>query len=268
MRYRMIEISLLLLFNSFLILFIISMVTCGIYFIIRTIQLKLLNLIFIGIGFLLVSFRFLGNFFIGLGSTFEEILVSIGFIFLVIFTNLTFHKDRKNGKLVVFFIVIMLSVFQIILDIHYTIEMNPTSYYLQIVNDLIYTFITFNWLTYSTYQAYRKVKNADLEPWIKVRYKVIIYVSVIMSFQPALPIFLPWNIPIGNPSYLSSINVYAVLSIQSLIFGLGFSIVWIMPKKLKRILNNGYVRIENQDVLELSEDDLISKIKQEMEAEQ
>ena len=70
---------------------------------------------------------------------------------------------------------------------------------------------------------------------------------------------MPWDTEFGDPSDLLSLIQFAITVALSLIFIIGMTIAWIIPKKLKNYLNrrNEYKPTKESD---LSEDELIKLI--------
>jgi hypothetical protein len=191
----------------------------------------------------------------------QEIFITIGFILGVIFTNLTFHKNRKSPAKLILIAVIVLAIIQLIFYGIDSIERNPFNYYLKVSLDLPYTFLVFNWLAWSSYSAYKIVKSQDIEPWIKFRYRLISILSFIMSFHGIPEFFQPFDIRWGTPSNLISVAVFGTTAVLSVIFSVGFFFAWIMPNWLKKYLNRNYQPIKDK---ELTEEELMNLIRKQL----
>jgi amino acid transporter len=167
----------------------------------------------------------------------------------VIFTNQTFYKDTKSKANLVLSIVIILGIIQIIFHI-----INESSlYYIRVSLDVPFTFIVFNWLAFSAYRVYKKIKNENIQPWIKVRYKLIIISSFIISFYSIIEFFQPSGISWGDPSHPISVIVFGLISVLAIIFSVGFSFSFLMPKFLKNYFNRNF---NSLDETQFSEDEL------------
>ena len=251
------------IFVTLLMLFLCTLFTVGIFLLIKGIQRKMLGLSCLGIGFILIPIGFVGNFILNVksGYLFQEIFVTIGFILAVIFTNLTFHKNRKSPAKLILFSVILLAIIQLIFYVLMANERTPLLYYLQALFDLPYTFLVFNWLAWSSYSAYKIIKNQDIEPWIKVRYRLISILSFLMSFHGIPEFFQPYNTPWGSPSNIISVLVFGTTAVLAVIFSVGFFFAWIMPNWLKKYLNRNYQTVKDS---EFTEEELMNLIRKQL----
>ena len=251
---------LVLLFYLFVLLFAVFLITLlivGFFLLYRVKKTKLYNLITIGIAFILIPIGFIGNFLLRLGIIFENMFVSTGFILTVIFTNQTFHKKKKKTKNLVLCLIIVLAIFFSYLDIFYP-KTDGIFFYLRRIIDIIFTFLTFGWMGWSSYDAYCKIKKSDIQPWIKSRYKIIAFVSFILSPHAIPSVFVPPNVSFTDFSNIMVLIAYIIIAILSVIFSIGFCIAWIMPIKLKKYFNRNYLPYEDK---EIPEDELMKLIK-------
>jgi hypothetical protein len=251
------------IFVALLMLFLSTLFTVGIFLLVKGIQRKIVELLCLGTSFTVIPIGFVGNFILNIqsGYLFQEIFVNIGFILAVIFTNLTFHKNRKSPAKLILFVVIALAIIQQIFYGMMAIERTPLLYYLQAVFDLPYVFLVFNWLAWSSYSAYKIIKNQDIEPWIKVRYRLISILSFIMSFHSLPEFFQPYNTPWGSPSNIISLAVFGTTAIISVIFAFGFSLAWMMPNWLKKYLNRNY---QTEKDSEFTEEELMNLVRKQL----
>jgi hypothetical protein len=175
---------------------------------------------------------------------------------------MTFHKNRGPLSKIVLTAIIIFGIVQ--LYFFFVSEFGVWTselYYLRVSLDLVYTLITFNWLAISAFSAYKLIKDQEIEPWVKMRYKLITIFSFIFSFHSIPEFFQPAGVTWGNPSNIVSLQVFGSTAILVVIFSLGFSIAWIMPKWLKRFLNRNY--IIDKDIL-IDEKELLNLIRQEL----
>ena len=251
------------IFVALLMLFLSTLFTVGIFLLVKGIQRKIVDLLCLGISFTVIPIGFVGNFILNIqsGYLFQEIFVNIGFILAVIFTNLTFHKNRKSPAKLILIVVILLAIIQLIFYGIDAIERNPFNYYLKVSLDLPYTFLVFNWLAWSSYSAYKIIKNQDIEPWIKVRYRLISILSFIMSFHSLPEFFQPYNTSWGSPSNIISVAVFGTTAVLTVIFSVGFFFAWIMPNWLKKYLNRNYQPVKDK---ELTEEELMTLIRKQL----
>ncbi|MFX0058075.1 MAG: hypothetical protein ACFE85_16325 [Candidatus Hodarchaeota archaeon] len=240
--------------------FIGTTLIVGFFFLIRGIQKKMNNLVVIAIGFVALPIGFIGNFLLNFGFLFQEFLVFFGFTLTVIFTNMTFHKNRKSYPNLILAFAVILGIIQIIF--HAIATFTPFNfYYERVLLDVPYTLLIFNWLSGSSYSAYKLLKNQDIEPWIKVRYKKVAIFSFILSFHNIPEFFQPVGTLWGDYDNAISLIVFGITAILAVAFSLGFACAWIMPNWLKRQFNKDYHPPKD---IELSEEDLINLIKKQL----
>ena len=247
------------LFLGLLVAFIVTLMITGIFLMIKAYKLKLKNLYVLGTGFILVSLGFILSVVIqsSLSYFFEEIFVSSGFVLAVYFTNLTFHKNRETFARHIQIIIIILACVEIGFSLMDSIEKTPLNFYLSSIVDLIYTLLTFNWLAWSSYSAYKRVKDKKIMPWIKMRYKIIAFSSFILSLHVIPELFTPWNM-----DFIDKHNfAFGIAAIIAIIFAVGMFLAWIMPDWFKRYLNRDYEILEDT---ELTEEELLNMIKTQL----
>ena len=221
------------------------------------------NLMILGIGFIAVPIGFIGNFIFKLTPIFQEYFVFIGFVSAVLFTNMTFYKNHMKKANLILVIAIILGIIQIILFLMFNeIEIKRNfQYFLRVSLDLPYVFVVFNWLGFSCYSAYLRLKDQDIEPWIKVRYKLIAISSIIFSLHSIPEFFQPRDIRWGNPNDPISLIIFGITAVMAITYAIGFALSWFMPKWLKRYFNKGYERSIEK---EYSEEELMNLIKSQL----
>ncbi|MBD3255315.1 MAG: hypothetical protein GF383_09495 [Candidatus Lokiarchaeota archaeon] len=235
----------------------------GTLFLIYAIRNKFLNMGLLGCGFNSVLIGFVGNFLFRQGPVFQEIFVYIGYVLVVIFVNITFYRGHMKKAHIVLIAVIILGMIQIFLICTFSPLglKRGVYYYFRISLDLIYVFLVFNWFAYSFYNAYNRLKDQDIEPWIKTRYKMLAIASFIMSFHTFPEFFQPKNVPWGDPSNPNSLIIFGTLAIMGMLYSVIFAISWLMPKSLKNYINKGYkIKIDE----EYSEVELMNLIKKQL----
>jgi hypothetical protein len=245
----MTHIILFWIFAILLILFIVSLLSVGIFFLIKGNRNKMKNLIVIGIGFIAMVIGFIGSFVFSLGFAFQEVFVFIGFVLLVIFTNMTFYKGRKSKAKVVLIVTVILGIIQLILmTLHIYFSIN--TYYFRVTLDVPYTFLVFNWMAWSSYSAYQKIKN-----------KLVAFVSFILSFNNIPEYFQPKGTTWGDPDNIISLAVFGTTAIISVIFAFGFSLAWMMPNRFKKFFNRNYQLLDEK---EYTEEELMNLIREQL----
>lgn len=243
--------------------FISILIVIGIIFIIKAIQKKMSNLLFLGIAFIGPPMGLIFYFVLGFIRIYQEFFIFIGFVCGVIFTNLTFYKDRMKKANFVLIIVIILGLIQILLfHLYGFIEGARTyHYYVRVSLDLPYILLSFNWLAYSCYTAYKRLEDQNIEPWIKMRYKLLAISSFIMSFHNIPEFFQPKNTPWGHADNLISIIIFGIAVIMSMVYVIIACLSWFMPNRLKNYFNGDFIR---EDDKEYNEDELMDLIKRQL----
>jgi hypothetical protein len=220
------------------------------------------NIIIIGFGFAILSIGFISNLVFNLGQLFQEFTIFISFILVVIFTNLTFHKNRGFKPNIILFSVIILGFVQIGFFL-YSILGTWTLflYYLRVWLDLPYTLLTFNWLAFSSYSSYRVLKSQKVKPWIKMRYKMVAIFSFIFSFSNIPEFFQPPGTTWAESDNVISLLVFGITATLVIVFSLGFALAWLMPTSFKNFLDRNY---EVDKEIEYQEKELIELIKKQL----
>lgn len=250
-------------FNLMLVLFVLIVLIVGIFLIKRGIQKKLNNIILMGFALLMMITGFMIGFIPVIGFLIREILAVTGFTLFVVFTNITFYKERKKLGTIILAICTLLMInqiiFQLMVDFIYPDDI--IIHYTKIALDLPFNLLVFNWMAYASYSAYKHLKGADIAPWIKMRYRLISISSFIMGFHSIPEFFQPFEIPFGNPNNLVSLSVFGAVAIISLSFVIGFGLAWLMPNWFKNYLNRNYHPIEEKI---LSEEELMELIRNQI----
>jgi hypothetical protein len=222
----------------------------------------MVNIILGGIAFVSLPIGFIGYFIFQLDPLFQELTIVSSFILTVIFTNMTFYKNQGLQSKIVLCTVTILGCIQLwFFLISIFGDWNVYLYYMRVTLDFLYTFIVFNWLSFSAYSAYKLVRSLNIDPWIKFRYKLLAIFSFVFSFHSVPEFFQPQGTMWGDPSNLTSLAVFGSTAILVVIFSLGFLIAWFMPEWLKKRINKNYQAIEDK---EFQEKELLDLIKKEL----
>jgi hypothetical protein len=227
------------------------------YFFVKSIKNKNRSLLLSSLGFLSISVGFIGSFILNLGSLYLEICVFIGYILTVLFTNSTFYKDTKSKAKLVLICVIVLGLIQIPFFILNLRQL----YYIRVALDVPYTLLVFNWLALSSYRVYKRIKFENIQPWIKIRYKMIFIFSFILSMNNIPEFFQPTGVNWGDPTNAISLMVFGAMAIIVIIFSIGFSLAWFMPISLKKYFNRNYTPVNEEP---LSEEELTNLLRNQL----
>ncbi|MFW5895179.1 MAG: hypothetical protein ACOCT9_00395 [archaeon] len=216
------------------------------------------NLIMIALSFILVPFGFVGNLIFGFGLIFEEILVTIGFMFLAFFTYLTFHHDYKPQFFIIIAVIVVLGI------IHFILQMYVQNVWIHDINKLIdigFTFLCFSYLSYSAYAAYLRVKEYELKGWIILRYKLLSYSAFLLSFQAIPELMMPYGVEYGTGN-IGAIISFGITATLALIFSICNIIAWIMPQPIKNLLISESKVMSDKD---LNEEEIMETLRKEID---
>jgi uncharacterized membrane protein (DUF485 family) len=159
--------------------------------------------------------------------------VGLGEIAMVIFIHQTFYRDRKSPWLLFMAIAIIVTI---------------TNVYLPLVNPYYFpSFSPFNWiwLIVVGLQAYKQIAaDANVENWIKARYKLIVAYSALALMAPIQSIFYIYAFlfPSEPPFYLTPFAVFMNYTVfVATMIGVALQyLAWVMPKAYMRFLNRNY----------------------------
>ncbi|MFW9929760.1 MAG: hypothetical protein ACFFD1_10245 [Candidatus Thorarchaeota archaeon] len=240
----------------------IQLITC-IFLMIRTIKIKQLSLIPLVLFFF---FNPLELILIFLTNT-SLIVNMLSNICLVIFTKVTFYRERKSAfiYLLIALIIVKIIDFMLKLYIPFSIPLNfivspllVPYYYLFLVITSSSIILSYPWLSIAALKYYNKVKVREIEPWVKFRYKLIGYSTLIISLNGLLYLFIP--IDTYNWERLDSFIIGLLIIINTTIFSIANLIAWLMPQILKNYLNRNYQGTIEQN---LTEEEIMNKIRED-----
>ena len=181
-----------------------------------------------------------------------------GNIFLIIFIKFTFYLDRKGPFFTILSSSIIAKIAYLVISIMIEFEQNLL---LLVIKACTYSFIIFIssfWLSYASFTSYNKIKKQNIAPWVKKRY-LMVGISAIFLIAQIIPILLlPNRGSLSDPFVTTQIMIVVSLNISFAILSL---FAWVMPKWLKRYLNQGYKSLEDTT---LSEDFLMEELKSQL----
>ena len=262
--------------NTLLLIFILILVYAfvqliiGSFLLARMIKTKLYNLLGLILFFILNALQLILLY--NLPYHIYIFTINWSLVFLLIFIQLTFYRERKSPFKIILGLFIVIRILEIIirvifigLDTKISIpQLSPLSesqipiYYIFAVVITIENAIPSLWLAYITLTTYKSLKNQDIEPWVIKRYLIIGYSSCFFVLFAFLCLLMPYEGGFETP-YGLLIGIFFLISI--LIFTLGNLIGWVMPERLKLYLNRGYQPSIEQ---ELSEVEIMEKIKSKL----
>ncbi len=253
----------ILIIITLVLIFIILQLIVGIFLLYKMIRTKLYNLFPLILFFLINSLLLLN-----LPYLFFHIIAHFPCICIVLFTKYTFYRDRKSAFKIILGIVIALKIADFILKLYIPfsfpmkVEIKSTEipyYYLYLSFMVGIILLSYLWLAYASLNFYKSIKLHSIQPWIKKRYLIIGFSSIILSFNGIIMLLMPWTTKgFEDPQgFIVGILMFTV----TIIFSAGSVIGWIMPLKLKKYFNRNFQPITEED---LSEKELMEKIKIEL----
>jgi hypothetical protein len=187
-----------------------------------------------------------------------------GTFFFILFIEETFYKGRKSiFKTVMRIYVpggIICGVLTTISGLFFGYALIARVFLYQIYGVIfgILVMLIVSWLFIAAFEAYKEIKEDDnVEPWIKMRYKITIVYAINTIIIGALFVINPFDTTtvIGDVDItLLFINLLEFIQI----FGEFFA--WYMPSRLKRYFNRKYIVEETE---ELSEEEIIKQLRGE-----
>lgn len=254
----MISPFLYVLFLVFLILYLGVVIIVSAIFTIRAYKTKLNSLIYGSICFILVVISQTGLFLFNFNMFAERIFYTLHYLFAIFFVKSIYYKERKSLFPFILTISIIGAIIHDYIVFMMMIENSPLLYYLEISIDFSLRFIIFIWLAWASYSAYKEFKDKDIEPWIKIRFKLTAFVSLLVSLYNLNRFFLPWNVNRNDPNNLISFTILGITAVLAFIISIGFFLAWITPNWFKKYINRDY---EPSSKREYSETELIEIIK-------
>jgi hypothetical protein len=254
-----------LIINFLYAIFFGSQLITGIFLLIRTIKIKQLNLIPLVLFFFLNPLEIVLILFVGT-SNIVNIFSNISLLFFIKFT---FFRDRKSSfmYLLVSLIIVKILDFSLKLYIPFSIPLNfvVTSsevpyFYLYLTLTSLSVLLSYPWLGLTALKYYHLIKAREIELWVKVRYKLIGYSSLIITINAILYLFMP--IDTYDWEYLNSFIIGLLITINTTIFSIANLFAWVMPKKLKNYFNRHYQATVEEN---LTEEEIMNKVREDLD---
>ena len=191
-------------------------------------------------------------------------LMIVGTFFFILFIEETFYKGRKSiYKLVMGIIipgglicVILTTVSGLLFGYDLTIRVFLYQIYGVIFGILVMIIVT--WLFIAAFEAYKEIKDDNnVEPWIKMRYKITIVYAINTIIIGILFVINPYD----TITVIGSVEITLLLiNLLEFIQILGEFFAWYMPDRLKRYFNRKYIVEETED---LSEEEIMKQLRGE-----
>jgi len=183
-------------------------------------------------------------------------IIYVVYIEVNFFTKFTFYENRKT---IFNFIMIITTLNFLILEIpKILVDFNIyEESYIGLILDNVFSItwagIVFGWLAYSGLKSYNQIKNKEVQPWIKKRLLFVIisaFINMIISVPDLIDVLTNYN----YHEYVFFIQILMIATFMVMQF-----LAWIMPKRVKKLLNRGYI-IEKEHDTGLSEEEIIKQM--------
>ena len=241
----------------------------GLKLIKKGILFRMSNLVALGIAMILVAWSYIFHVILKL-IVFARLTFFLIYIFLLVYNHQTFYKKRKSPLIILLLSTIVLWVYSFWLefppsefawDIEAGKPFNSTIAILQNIS----SFICFGWLGYSSCNAYRSMKNQDVQPWILQRMKLMSIASYTMMVIRVPDLFVI-GIPEGDGESIESIIITVIRLLMIFIAIFIFFIAWEMPLRFKMYFNrkaSSTASTISQPGAEISEEKMFSLLAEE-----
>lgn len=239
-----------------------QLITC-IFLVIRTIKIKQLNLIPLTLFFFFNPLEIILILLVG-----SSLVVNMfSNICLVIFTKYTFFREKKSPYMYLLISLIIVKVIDFVLKIYipFSIPLNfvlsPPEvpyFYIYLIISSLSILLSYPWLGLVALKYYSSIKVKDVEPWIKTRYRLIGYSSLIMIINGGLYFLFPIDTYSWEQLYPFIVGLW--ITINTTIFSVANLIAWIMPQWLKNYLNRNYKGTLDENLTEV---EIMNKIREE-----
>ena len=230
------------------------------FLIYRAKKTGLTSLLHLAISLILIDICYIFYLANGGGSLIYHFFRALGISWMLIFNYMTFLKGNKKWT-TNFFIYALIST--VLICISFGIYESNGSAFFRAMSDILFgllTIIISSWQYYTAREAYRKIKDVDLEPYIKKRYKLYLVASIALFCTGAfsLIVFLFYD-------NIGTAIVFLGVSLSSLVYLTINFLIWVMPKSFKAKLNQGWTPkvVELASEEELSEEELMAKFMEE-----
>ena len=216
------------------------------------------NLKYLSIGYFFLLLNYFGT-TIRLILLVDRLTNYLVYVFLCLYIQKTFYNNRKSP---VWLIFISFTLVWVILMFGIEPEYLLKNEYYFILSSsilkLIGSDIVFIWFVFATYKAYQNLKKQQVSPWIIFRLRILIIMGIIVNFL-VIPDFFAIGFPANNSSDLTSFYVRSArLGIVVVAVFLLF-IAWVLPKRIIKFFGKRYNYPDENEVNNLSEEDLLAQ---------
>ena len=225
----------------------------GTFLLVRAKKAKLPNLIFLGLFFILITVS--GMMQVS-GNVFMMPMQAIGFVMLVPFTYHTFFKGQDGPYKHLALIAVVLAGATIVLRVvRLMTGLDVELYHVNVALMGMLVVVTLTWLARSALIAHRDVRGKAIEPWIKKRYLLVGWSTVILAWTGIAPLFMRSGAGFTGSQALMIISMVTV----SLIHAILSYLCWVMPRGFKRMLNGTSVEADSTTT-EMTEEEVLAML--------
>lgn len=178
-----------------------------------------------------------------------------GHFFLILFVKFTFYSERRSLFSLILVSTLIAKVFYVILYVITEVTLSTEMYeWVQGFASFI-IFYTSIWLSIASFSAYYKIRKSKIQPWVKYRYLIVSISAIFLASQSFPNMAVPYRVSFESP-LMAALTI--IITTLNIIFAVLSLIAWVMPKKLKKLLNRNYTISEDE---ELSEEQLLEQVK-------
>jgi hypothetical protein len=184
-----------------------------------------------------------------------DISTIISIFVILVFIDRTFYQDRKSPLKLLLILTLVLGAFAIVfINIFNSSLLLPRIISFGIHNWLVGAlFIMFGiWSFIAASNSLKSIGSSEaVEPWVKGRYRLVLFYSVGIILVGAFTPFTPME---GTINWaLLAVLVSNILRIS------GETLAWVMPKWLKIFFNRGYTATDIKE--DLTEEEIMEGMK-------
>jgi len=182
------------------------------------------------------------------------IVAIISNVFIIIFTEETFYKDRKSPFRYILVLALVLAA--LILTLVFAREIEPISFYLLDTYLLtILIVISSLWLAATAFSAYGLIKDENISELIKMRYRILGIASLILAIQGFITPIHTVNQKLLQLDW--GVQLYTIINASVLlVFAFASFYAWIIiGKKLEQ-------SVDTTSEKEISEEEMMKIIKE------
>ncbi|MFX1396504.1 MAG: hypothetical protein ACFFAS_05610 [Promethearchaeota archaeon] len=229
----------------------------------------------------IINLAYLATFSLAIATTFlflQLMMYTDGYIWAALFTFFTFlsqlvliffiqntyYKQQKSPfKLILLFTLgnfVFIIISQILIS-SFTLQYTWLLLAYAITYVIDHALVGY-WMFYISFKHYYRYKLQNIEPWIKWRYLFVSITGISYAHLGVPSLINVIGLMVNNGQYIPLLYLFTFIlrSILFVVFSLISFITWLMPEKLRKYFNKGFVSIKDDQ--ELSEKDIMKEFEQ------